>query len=507
MTDLAWAQAVPAGALAIVAAAEILLTRRAGPGKATARTAARWAAAYVSLAVLFGLGTGAEAGWTAAGQFYAGYLTEYSLSLDNLFIFYVIMSRLAVPPARQQRTLSAGILLALALRTVLIVGGTAAVSHAGWLFYPLGALLLWTGVGLLRDGQPEQGHARLLSWIQRRASRAGKAAGEPDSGAAAPGQAHPAAVPLLVLVAAIAAADVLFAFDSIPAIFGITTSAPLVVACNAFALMGLRQLYVLLTGVLDRLAYLNRGLAVICGFIGVKLLLHAAQSSGARWALDFPAWLSLLVVAAVLLVTVAAGLLKEKRAVGKPPAPDSNAGMLTDGQRALLNRRFAVLDTDGDGAWQLADYEQQARRVCGSCGHAPGSPPGRAVAAGQRALFSALLVHMDADGDQQITPEEFAAAAVHAIQDRPRFDAAVTAAAGALIQAADRDGNGVLDAGEYARLGAAYGAGPRRAARAFAQLDLDRNGVLDTTEFTQAVSQFFTSPEPAAPGNVAFGRL
>jgi tellurite resistance protein TerC len=310
MSDLAWAQAVPAGALAVVAAAEILLTWRAGPGNVTARTAARWAAAYVSLAVLFGFGTAAEAGWTAAGQFYAGYLTEYSLSLDNLFIFYVIMSRLAVPPARQHRTLSAGIALALALRTVLIVGGTAAVSHAGWLFYPLGALLLWTGAGLLRDGQPEQEHARLLSWIQSRASRAGKAAGEPDSGATAPGQAHPAAVPLLVLAAVIGAADVLFAFDSIPAIFGITTSAPLVVACNAFALMGLRQLYVLLTGVLDRLAYLNRGLAVICAFIGAKLLLHAAQSSGARWAPDFPAWLSLLVVAAVLLVTVAAGLLK-----------------------------------------------------------------------------------------------------------------------------------------------------------------------------------------------------
>jgi tellurite resistance protein TerC len=115
------------------------------------RTAVRWTAAYVSLAVLFGVATAAASGWTAAGQFYAGYLTEYSLSLDNLFIFYVIMTRLAVPAARQQRVLMAGIALALALRTVLIVGGTAAVSHAAWLFYPLGALLLWTGAGLFRD--------------------------------------------------------------------------------------------------------------------------------------------------------------------------------------------------------------------------------------------------------------------------------------------------------------------------------------------------------------------
>lgn len=507
MTGLAWAQAVPAAGLAAVAAAEVLVARRAGP--ATVRTAARWAGAYASLAVLFGLATAIAAGWTAAGQFYAGYLTEYSLSLDNLFIFYVIMTRLAVPPARQQRVLIAGIALALALRTILIVAGTAAVSHAAWLFYPLGALLLWTAASLLggRSGsQPGEEHARLLSWLDR---RAGPASGEPGGSTVTLRPARPAAASLLVLAAAIGAADVLFAFDSIPAIFGITTSASLIVACNAFALMGLRQLYVLLTRVLDRLVYLNRGLAVICAFIGVKLLLQALEGSGVKWAPDIPAWLSLLVVAAVLLVTVAAGLPAGRRATGKPSAAaaGSRESPLTGGQRALFNRRFAVLDTDGDGAWQLADYEQQARRLCGTCGHAPGSPPGQAVAAGQRTLFSALLAHMDANGDRQITPDEFATAAGRAIQDRPRFDAAIRAAARSLIQAADRDRNGVLDAAEYARLAAAYGASTRQAARAFAQLDLDRNGVLDTAELTQAISQFFTSPDPGAPGNLAFGRL
>lgn len=507
MTDLAWAQAVPAAGLAVVAAAEVLVARRAGPGTATARAAARWAVAYAALAVLFGLGTAVASGWTAAGQFYAGYLTEYSLSVDNLFIFYVIMTRLAVPPARQHRVLIAGIALALALRTVLIAGGTAAVSHAGWLFYPLSALLLWTAAGLL-GGRPGsrtgEEHTRLLSWVER---RAGRAAVEPDGSVAAVRQARPAAASLLVLAAAIGAADVLFAFDSIPAIFGITTSALLIVACNAFALMGLRQLYVLLTRVLDRLAYLNRGLAVICGFIGGKLLLHAMKGSGARWVPDIPAWLSLLVVVTVLLVTVAAGLAAGKRASGQPPAatPDSGGSLLTDGQRAVLNRRFAVLDTNHDGVWQLADYEQRARRLCATCGHAPGSPPAKAVAAGQRALFSVLLAYMDADGDQQITPDEFAAAAVRDIRDRPRFDAA--AAVDSLLQAADLDRNGVLDAPEYARLAAAYGASPRQAARVFARLDLDRNGVLDTAELTQAISQFFTSPDPGAPGNLAFGRL
>ena len=507
MADLGWAQAVPAAGLVAVVTAEVVLSRRSGPGLLAVRSAARWAAAYASLAVLFGLATAVASGWTAAGQFYAGYLTEYSLSLDNLFIFYVIMSRLAVPPARQQRTLGVGIALALILRTVLIVGGTAAVSHAGWLFYPLGALLLWTGAGLLRgrlDSHSQEEHVWLLSWLERRAGRAPVDAASP---AADGPPARPGGVPLLVLAAAIGAADVLFAFDSIPAIFGITTSALLIVACNVFALMGLRQLYVLLTRVLSRLAYLNYGLAVICCFIGVKLLLHALEGSGVRWAPDIPPSLSLLVVATVLLATVAAGIPAARRASGKPAAADNTAGPLTDGQPTVLSRRFAVLDANGDGRWQLADYDQQARALCAACGRAPDSPPGQAVAAGQRSLFSALLAHMDADGDQQISPDEFAAAVGRRVQDQPRFDAAVTEAARSLIQAADHDRKGALTPAEYARLAAAYGASARQAGRAFARLDLDRNGVLDAAELTQAITQFFTNPDPGAPGNLAFGRL
>jgi hypothetical protein len=270
---------------------------------------------------------------------------------------------------------------------------------------------------------------------------------------------------------------------------------------------------VLLTRVIDRMPSLNQGLAVICGFIGVKLLLHALHDSGARWAPDIPTWLSMLVVAVTLLATVAAGLLAGKRAAGNRPAtPAAGPGAeparpLSSAQRAMLDRRFAVLDTDQNGAWELADYERLARRLCGSCGHALDSLAGQAIAAAQRTLFSALLAHMDANGDRQITPDEFAAAAGRAIGDRPGFDAAVAAAAHSLVQVADRDGNGVLDAAEYARLAAAYGASTRQAAQAFAQLDLDRNGVLDAAELTQGISQFFTSPDPSAPGNLAFGRL
>src|ERR1700735_961816 len=158
-----------------------------------------------AVAVVFGLGLGLTSGWTSAGQFYAGFLTEYSLSLDNLFIFFVIMGWLAVPAARQQRVLLYGIVLALVLRTVLIVAGTAAINRFDWLFYPLGGFLLWTAFGLIRgrtDNPAEQQPGRVLQFLQRRlvASR----------------YHHRLASPMILLVVTIAVADVLFAFDSIP---------------------------------------------------------------------------------------------------------------------------------------------------------------------------------------------------------------------------------------------------------------------------------------------------
>jgi len=506
----AWAWAAPAAALVTATAAEAALTRRRGSAVPGTRTAAAWAGVYVSLAVIFGIGIAVAAGWAAAGQFYAGYLTEYSLSLDNLFVFWVIMRWFAVPPARQQRVLLAGIVLALVLRSALIVAGSAAIGRFGWLFYPLGGILLWTAAGLLKsppDGAPREPRGRLMSWLRQRAHQAGEDYGGPlvtwRSG-------RPAAGPVLLLAAAIGLADLLFAFDSIPALFGITTSAWLIVACNAFALSGLRQVYVLLTRVLDRISYLNRGLAVICAFIAAKLLLQALRGSGAGWAPAVPAWLSLAVVGAVLLITVTAGAVSGRRTAGPParnPAAAAGGAAPAGGERAVLLRRFAVIDTDGDGVWQRAGWEQLTRRLCGALGHSAGSAPAQALAAGQRALFDALLAHMDADGDQQITPGEFTRSVGRAIADRPGFDTAVSAAASALIRAADRDGSGVLDTGEYTRLAAAYGASAPEAARAFARLDLDRNGVLDTAELAAALSQFFASPDTAAPGNLAFGRL
>jgi len=407
----------------------------------------------------------------------------------HLFIFYVIMGWFAVPAGRQHRVLLLSIGLALALRSVFIVAGAAALNRFGWLFYPLGGILVWTAAGLItghQDGQPDR-PGRLLSWLRR------LAAGGDHGG-------RLAARPALLLVAVIGVADVLFAVDSIPAVFGITTSALLVVACNAFALMGLRQLYALVARVLDRIVYLKVGLGVICGLIGVKLLLHALRESGAGWAPEIPAWLSVLAVAAVLLITVAAGLVRGSAGRGRRVPPGAR-------EQTVLERRFAVLDLDGNGVWQRDDYQQLTQRLCEAFGHAADSAAAQAVAAGQRALFDALLPHMDADGDQGITRDEFVTAVGRTVSDCACFDAAVRTAARTLVQAADQDGNGALDPGEYVRLAAVYGTPAREVARAFGRLDRDRNGLLDAAELAEAIGRFFTSRDPGTSGTLAAGHL
>ena len=471
MTVPVWVWAASAAGLIAAVTAEIVLTRR---GSFTARQATGWVVVYVSLAVLCGLGIWITAGWVTASQFYAGYLTEYSLSLDNLFVFAVIMTWFAVPPARQPRVLLFGIGLALVLRTALIVGGATALNHFDWLFYPLGGILLWTAAGLIfrpgtrPDDEPER-HTRLAAWLRRRAAARRSA-------------------PMLLLIAVIGVADLLFAFDSIPAVFGITTDASLVVACNVFALMGLRQLYTLVAGLLGRIVYLNAGLGVICAFIGVRLLLRGAGAPA------IPAGLSVVVIAAVLRATVLAGMIADRRPFGP-------------GARPVLERRFAVIDTDGNGVWQRADGQLLTRRLCEAFGLTPDSAAGRAVASAQQALFDAMLAHLDANHDAQISRDEFVTGVGLEIADRPGFDAAVGSTVRTLIQVADTDGNGVLDPGEYSRLAAAYGARADQARRAFSRLDQDRNGVLDAAELTTAISQFFASRDPRARGNVAFGHV
>ena len=483
-----WVWVVSAVALLTVIGAEITLTSRPGhevmrsgaPRASTVRRAAGWVGVYVALAVACGLAIAVTAGWVTAGQFFTGYLTEYSLSLDNLAVFAVIMAAFAVPPARQPRVLLLGIGLALAMRSAVIVAGAAALNRFGWLFYPLGGILIWTAIGLVSSSSAGPGgqdgeHTRLASWLQRRLSRPGRAV-----------------TPVLLAAVAIGLADVLFAVDSVSAVFGITTDAALVLACNVFALMGLRQLYVLVAGVLGRIVYLNAGLAVICAFVGVKLLLQALRGSGVSWAAPVPAWLSVTVIAAVLLATVLAGMAASRRR--RPAAA-----------RLVLARRFAVIDANGNGVLDAGDYQLAARRLCEAFGYAADSAAARSAATALSALFDRMLAHMDADGDHVITQDEWVSAAGREVGDRAGFDAAAGATARTLIQVADADGNGVLDAGEYTRLAAVYGVDADQAARAFGRLDLDRNGVLDTAELSQAISQFFVPEDPGIRGTAAFG--
>lgn len=480
-----WVWAASAAALLLVVAAELVLTSRPGheiirPDGAragTARRAAGWAGAYLAVAALCGLAIGVSAGWVTAGQFFTGYLTEYSLSLDNLVVFAVIMAAFAVPPARQPRVLLLGIGLALVMRAAVIVAGAAALNRFGWLFYPLAAVLLGTAVSLvasppsLGGGQGEE-HTRLLSWLRRHLLR--------------PGRRVP---PAVLLAGAIGLADVLFAADSISAVFGITTTAVLVLACNVFALMGLRQLYVLVTGVLGRMPLLNLGLAVTCAFVGAKLLLQALNGSGVGWAAVPPPWLSVLVIAVVLAATVLCGLV---------------LGRLQLGRSGVLERRFAVLDANGNGVLDAGDCQVAARRLGEAFGYPADSAAARAVAGALRALFDRMLAHMDANGDQVISREEFLTAAAREFGDRAGWDAAAGATARTVIRVAGTDGSGVLDPAQYTRLAAVYGLGAEAAARSFGRLDLDRNGVLDAAELGQAISQFFV-PRGRGLGRLAVG--
>jgi len=178
---------------------------------------------------------------------------------------------------------------------------------------------------------------------------------------------------------------------------------------------------------------------------------------------------------------------------------------LSAGQRAMLERRFAVVDTDGNGAWQRDDGRLLTRRLCEAFGLAADSAAGQAMALAECDLFDAMLSHMDANHDAEISREEFVTSIGRAIQDRPGFEAAVRTTARALIEVADADGNGVLDAGEYTRLAAVCGVGAEDAALDFGRFDRDGNGTLDTAELTTAISQFFASRDRGASGRLAFG--
>ncbi|MBK5306133.1 MAG: TerC family protein [Frankiaceae bacterium] len=306
---LAWAATVVA--LGAVIAADLLISNRK-PRAVTVQAAALWVAFYVALAVFFGFGLGLVYDASVAGEFFAGYLTEYSLSVDNLFVFVIIMTTFAVPPAYQHKVLLFGIVAALALRAGFIAVGAAAIERFSFTFYVFGAFLIYTAVKLVTaHGKPyDVSRNPVVRLVERavpttRDYHGGRAVVTIDG--------RRTFTPLLIVMVAIATADLLFALDSIPAIFGLTQEPYLVFTANAFALMGLRQLYFLLHGLLDRLIYLSYGLAVILGFIGAKLILEALHASGYASMPHIGLALSLAVIVGTLAVTTIASLVMVRR--------------------------------------------------------------------------------------------------------------------------------------------------------------------------------------------------
>jgi tellurite resistance protein TerC len=324
-----WVWLVTVGAAALFLAVDVFVIGRR-PHEPSMRELSVVLAAYVVGALIFGAGIWWFAGARYAGEYYAGWLTEYSLSIDNLFVFILIMARFAVPKALQQSALLVGIILALILRGAFIAAGAAAIATFSWVFYLFGAFLVVTAVRLARSGatgEAQEGaedgpgeESRLVRRVRRHLPSTQEWHG-----------AHltvrlggrRVVTPMLLVLLALGTTDLLFALDSIPAIYGLTSEPYLVLMANIFALMGLRQLYFLIGGLLQRLVYLSIGLSVLLGFIGVKLILHALHENrlpfvngghGVGWAPDIPIWVSLLAILGTLTVTTVASLLHERAA-------------------------------------------------------------------------------------------------------------------------------------------------------------------------------------------------
>jgi tellurite resistance protein TerC len=272
---------------------------------------------YIGLAVAFGIGVFVLAGSRYGTEFFAGWLTEYSLSVDNLFIFIIIMGKFAVPRQFQQTALMIGIVLALVMRGIFIAVGAAAINNFSWIFYVFGAFLVYTAFKLAKEGSEDEDdfeENKLIKWVEKRFPATSEYHGNKltiiEDG-------KRMITPMFLVIVALGTTDLLFALDSIPAIYGLTSEPYLVLTANIFALMGLRQLYFLIGGLLQRLVYLSYGLAFLLGFIGVKLILHALHENElpfinggehVKWAPEIPILVSLGVIVGTLAVTTVASL-------------------------------------------------------------------------------------------------------------------------------------------------------------------------------------------------------
>lgn len=273
---------------------------------------------YSISAMVFGVWVGFSYNWSYATEFFAGWLTEYSLSVDNLFIFVLIMANLKVPKQLQQYALMVGIVLALIFRGIFIALGAAMIENWAWIFFIFGFFLVWTAFQLTKDfleedQEEEATDNAIIRWAKKTLPSVPDFAGT-KMFVRQNGKRF--ITPMFFVILALGSTDVLFALDSIPAIYGLTQEAYLVFTANVFALMGLRQLYFLIGGLLKRLVYLSLGLSVILAFIGIKLILHAmhhyhlAQAIGING--EIPTWFSLVFLIVVLVITAFASILKTK---------------------------------------------------------------------------------------------------------------------------------------------------------------------------------------------------
>ncbi|MEU4556946.1 TerC family protein [Actinoplanes sp. NPDC023936] len=307
--------------------------------------AARWTAVYIGIAVAFGIGVLILGGGTAGAEYFAGYVTEKALSVDNLFVFLLLLASFRVPRADQQKVLLFGITFSLIVRTGFIFLGAALINSFAWVFYLFGLILLITAGNLLReqhdDNRPPD---NIVIRLARRVLRTSENFDGDKLVTVVDGRRM--LTPMLLVMVAIGGTDILFALDSIPAIFGLTQNTYLVFTATAFSLLGLRQLYFLIDGLLDRLVYLSYGLAAILALIGVKLFLHALHENNVPFinggehvdAAEISTGLSLSLIIGILLVTVVFSLLSPK-------------GRAQTYARAARRHANAYLDVETDPAY------------------------------------------------------------------------------------------------------------------------------------------------------------
>ncbi len=335
----------------------------------TLKEAAAWSAVYVGIAVVFGLLVLWFGGGTLGGEYFAGYITEKALSVDNLFVFLIIMTSFRVPREDQQKVLLFGIIFALIARTGFIFLGAALINSFAWVFYIFGAILIVTAVNLLREDEDEEQQDNFMVKLAKRFFHTSEHYDGDKMFTYENGKRM--LTPMLLVMVAIGATDLLFALDSIPAIFGLTQNTYIVFTATAFSLMGLRQLFFLIDGLLDRLVYLSYGLAIILGFIGVKLILHALHENNLPFlnggqplpVFEISTGLSLVVIIGVLAITVLASLFspsgkaKSVSSAARKHAKEAVDMELDDAARA---RNYELLAVDEQRMMDLPDDKHGA---------------------------------------------------------------------------------------------------------------------------------------------------